>query len=591
MALHDGCYTPRWLWEEIKRDQEVQHTVPAPAKLRSRGNRTQLNWWHPLTQAYGREIVTDMGRTFRDRDEFLFYVFQWECHGPVASTDKGLRQVGYGAHAEADFRSWLREKYGAIAALNKRWRGSYAAFDSIEPPACKFTQERPHAGPLAAEWEAWRERSYYRWCRLLYRAWKKADPNKPILAGHSGLFRSFSMPDVSDTCDMLGFHCGGLDFMPGTMYIHSISRYNDQKPLAQYENFWGTQEDHDRMHEEPAKRHSAQKHVFRLTVWDRFLQIWWYSYTSATYLTHYDGNYFDPSYALTTLRYRSAGLPVYFRKFKRLQRALLKSRIVPARICLLAPTASMRNAFPYGACQREIRELFWLLFPCNYHVELVPEEYFLDGRAQLDDFDVVALPYAVYLSNALQDKIIHWLDARKRLLLCCGPGGLYDEIGLRSKRVLDRAFPKTQRELRFVGPGRWVWTEAEGEPDQLITGRVGPSLVCLAPTRLGDLRHAPEVAASIVAHVEAATDRAASDDANAFEMVLREQGPKRYLCVLNPSLDDPAASRVRVQGAFRRVVDLDYDEAAPVPATVSEGTTVFPLRLEPGEATILRLEP
>ena len=110
--------------------------------------------------------------------------------------------------------------------------------------------------------------------------------------------------------------------MLGTLLIHSMSRYNGHKPVCQYENFWGIQEHHDRMYEELPQRHSAQKYLFRLTAWSRFLQIWWYSYTPATYLTRYDGNYFDPSYALTTLRYRTAGLPVYFEKFRRLQRAL-----------------------------------------------------------------------------------------------------------------------------------------------------------------------------------------------------------------------------------------------------------------------------
>jgi hypothetical protein len=75
-------------------------------------------------------------------------------------------------------------------------------------------------------------------------------------------------------------------------------------------------------------------------------------------LTHYDGNYFDPAYALTTLRYRTAALPVYFGKFKRLQSTLLDTRIVAPRVCVLAPSASMRNNFPLGASQTEIYDLF-----------------------------------------------------------------------------------------------------------------------------------------------------------------------------------------------------------------------------------------
>ncbi len=48
---------------------------------------------------------------------------------------------------------------------------------------------------------------------------------------------------------------------------------------------------------------------------------------------------------------------------------------------------------------------------------------------------------------------------------------------------------------------------------------------------------------------------------------------------------------MRVKGAFKSVADLDYEQGFPVAARVEAGHTVFPLRLEPGEATIPRLSP
>ena len=590
MVLHDGCYVPPWLWEKAKSDPEILHPVQE-GKLSRRGNRGQLNWWHPEVQAYAREIVTDMGRTFRERDEFLFYEFQWECYGPYVSTDKGTREVGYGKHAEAAFHRWLEAKYGSIAALNRRWGGKYTSFDALKPPPDKYVFERRHTGPLAAEWEAWREESYTDWCKLIYQAWKAADPNKPVLAGHSGLFRRFSMPDVYETCDMLGFHCGAPDQMIGTLLINSMSRYNGYKPVCQYENFWGIQEHHDRMHEELPQRHSAQKYVFRMTVWNRFLQVWWYSYTSATYLTHYDGNYFDPSYALTTLRYRTAGLPVYFEKFRRLQSALLDSRIVPPRVCMLAPTASMRNNYPYDAAQTEVRSLFKELFPRNYLFEFVPEEYFLDGRARIEDFDVLMLPYALYLSDALQAQIAQWLRAKPRLLVACGPGGLYDEIGLESGNLLAAAFPKCRLQLDDSAPTRWHWIDPADKTANVKPGRIGQSSVVLYLRPVSDLRLEPGFLAGLTQAIDRVTRRSAYDERDALEMVLREQGSRRYLCVLNPSLDDPAATTVHVQGEFTRVVDLDVEGGFPIQAAARDGDTAFALRLEPGEATIIRLDP
>ncbi|MBI5821477.1 MAG: beta-galactosidase [Verrucomicrobia bacterium] len=592
MTLHDGSWAPKWLLDRAKSDPEIMHVLRPEAALSKRSTGSaQINWWHPAVRDYAREIVTDMGRTFRSRDEFLFYEFQWEAYGPYVATEKGTREVGYGKYAEADFRAWLKKKYGDIAALNHRWDASYASFDDIQPPPDRHVVERRRAGPLAAEWEAWREASYEDWCRLIYRAWKKADPTKPVMADNSNLFRSFNMPNLADTCDLLAFHNSGRTFMPTLMLLNSISRHNGFKPIAQYENFWGVQEDHDRMYEELPRRHGTQKHIFRMTVWNTFLQVWWYSYTSAEYLTHYDGNYFDPAYALTTLRYRTAALPVYFQKFKRFQRALLDSRIVTPRICVLAPTASMRNNFPIGASQAEIYDLFWELYPRNHHFDLVHEEYFLDGRARLNDFDVLVLPYAPYLDERLQNAIGKWLNAKPRLLVTAGPFGVYDELGRDSGKLINATLPGRPLKLEFSDKKRWEWVDDPAKPGDALEICAGPSKVFALLKPFAQMKSTRGFVDKLIAQIEAVTNRAACDDKNVFELVLREQGEARYLCALNPDQDATAESTVRVKGVFKSVTDLDYENGFPVASRVEVGHTVFPLRLEPGEATIIRLSP
>lgn len=592
MGLHDSSWAPKWLLDRAKDDPEILHVVPPGEKLLKRSSGTaQLNWWHPAVRDYAREIIGDMGRTFRPREDYLFYEFQWEAYGPNVATEQGRREVGYGKHAEADFKAWLGNKYSGIAALNHRWGTSYASFDAIQPPPDLNLVERRRTEPLAAEWETWREASYEDWCRLIYRAWKDSDPTKPVMADNSDLFRSFNMPNLADTCDMLGFHHGGRTFMPTLMLLNSISRHNGHKPIAQYENFWGAQEDNSRMHEELPRRHGTQNHIFRMTAWNTFLQVWWYSYTSAEYLTHYDGNYFDPAYALTTLRYRTAALPVYFQKFKRLQSTLLESRLVTPRLCVLAPSASMRNSFPAGASQTEVFDLFWELYPRNHHFDLVYEDYFLDGRARLDDFDVLVLPYAPYLDERLQDAITQWLNAKPRLLISIGPFGIYDELGRDSAKLVNATLPGRALKLEFPDKTSWEWRGDAAETGGMIESRIGPSRVIALPKRFAQLKSQQGFTDSLLKQIDAANDRPACDDKNVFELVLREQGDTRYLCVLNPDQDKPASSTIRVNGAFKSVTDLDYEQGFPIAARIEEGHTVFPLRLEPGEATIIRLSP
>lgn len=590
MALHDGSYAPKWLLDRVKEDPEILHVVEPAAKLSKRSTgAAQLNWWHPAVRDYARELVGDMGRTFRSRDDFLFYEFQWEAYGPGVGTEQGSREVGYGKRATADFQAWLTKKYGNITALNRRWDADYASFAQIQPPADRNVVERRRANPLAAEWEAWREASYEDWCRLIYRAWKESDPTKPVMADNSNLLRSFNMPNLADTCDMLAFHNSGRTFMPTLMLLNSISRHNGFKPLAQYENFWGTQEDHDRMYEELARRHGTQKHIFRMTAWNTFLQVWWYSYTAADYLTHYDGNYFDPAYALTTLRYRTAALPVYFQKFKRLQSTLLDSRIAAPRLCMLAPSASLRNNFPQGASQTELYDLFWELFPRNDYFDLVYEDYFLDGRARLDDFDALILPYAAYLDERLQDAIGKWLEAKPRLLVAAGPFGIYDELGRDSGKLLAEAFPGRMLKLELLDKSRWHWTDGAQPTGETLEARVGPSKVIALLQPTAQLKSRRGVLDKLLRQIENSAERAAADDKNALELVLREQGDTRYLWILNPNQDEAAQSVVRVKGTFASVVDLDFEGGFPVAPRVEAGCTAFSVRLSPGEATVLRL--
>ena len=77
-----------------------------------------------------------MGRTFKPRKEFLFYVDQAECSGPNVSVEgkPWRREVGYSSHGKSSFRAWLQRKYGAIGKLNDAWKARYAGFEAVEPP-------------------------------------------------------------------------------------------------------------------------------------------------------------------------------------------------------------------------------------------------------------------------------------------------------------------------------------------------------------------------------------------------------------------------------------------------------------------------
>lgn len=594
-AVHDTSYCPSWLARRIKDDGELRHQTDPPQALRNYGGRTQLNWWHPEVRAFARDALTRVGRAMKPHRQFLFYINQAECHGPDVSAAgrPWRREVGYCSHGKRDFRRYLKGKYGTIARLNEAWSSRYAGFASVEPPADKFVQPRKRPTPLSAEWETWREDSFIDWCKLIYDSLKLAD-GRPVLASHSQLLERINAARAYETCDILGYHHHAPRFMINTIYINSISRYNGFKPVGQYENFWGCQEHHDRMAEELIQRRNVQKHVFRLTAWGRFVQIWWYAYTTADYLTRYDGNWFGPVYALTTLRYRVAALPVYKEKFKRIERALLASRLAHHRVCVLQPSASMRNQYPYDATFAEIRAYFELLFPRNWLFEIVPEEYLQAGRAKLADFDVLILPYAVDLPGDVQGRVERWLGSGRKLLIASGPFGLRDELARPAGKLFRRLTGAGRCTLVEPPGGGWQWRverggKGGGEAEDVLRRRHKQAdiIVLLRPlARLADR------GGELLAAIEAAADRPAVSRQDRFELVLRDGADgARYLLALNGDVDEPREDVVRVLGRYAHVEDIDVHGAFPVTAERQGQATSFRLRLAPCEMAALRLRP
>ncbi len=210
-------------------------------------------------------------------------------------------------------------------------------------------------------------------------------------------------------------------------------------------------------------------------------------------------------------------------------------------------------------------------------------------RAEPLAFDVLVLPYAPYLDERLQSAIAKWLNAKPRLLVTAGPFGIYDEMGRDSGKLVSATLPGRSLKLEFLDKTRWQWVDDGAMPGNTLDSRVGPSKIVALLKSVAQLKSQRGFVDGLLKQIEAATDRAACDDKNAFELVLRQQGSARYLCALNPDANVAAESVVRVKGAFKSVTDLDYEGGFPATSRVENGWTVFPLRLEPGEATILRL--
>jgi hypothetical protein len=366
-----------------------------------------------------------------------------------------------------------------------------------------------------------------------------------------------------DSVDIIGHHNRAGTTMPVQLWISSLQRYHGT-PSALFENFWGCQEDHPaRLMDERAMRAQMRRYLYRHAAWGRSAQVWWYAYTSAPYLLTYNGNWFTPVYDLTTMRYSAAGFPVEKAKVDRVETALLGSEIVPSKVLLVQPYATM---LAEGEANNTVREwLGWhnLLYPRNMLYEVLPDEYFTSGRAKLSGFDVVILPLATHLDEAFTKQLIDFANAGGTVI-CSGPAGLYNELGRPNGALLGAA--KLQPRLEKP-EGDWSYLYGKDEDKPWVAASVGKGkVVALAQsvtrTGAGDMSRMVEM-------VRAQASPAAEAPGTTLELLLRRLPDGRHLlCVLNRDPDKATSGEVSVQGNFKRVADIDM----PTPCSVNSAT-------------------
>ena len=564
-GMHEYMYAPQWLVDKYKDEPDFFKLSQDGLKGESRGNDRSLNYFHPAVRAYIKDYLTKYATFCRSEPRILFYEIAQEAY-PYFSTSKGLRETGYGPHAEAAFRNWLQDKYQTIAALNKALGTGYADFAAIQPPPDAYIG-RKEVTPLAAVFEAFRDASYRDYLNLIYTTLKAADPSKPVVARHSALLHLINGADAIDTCDVLSYHRGAPQMQLGNVYLSSLNRFHN-KGLGYMEDFWGKQEEGNRVDDERAQRRGLEKHISRTAIWGRSLQMKWYSYTSGAYIFEYNGNWFNPQWDLTTVRYCAPGLAIAKREMEKLDWVLTHSQIVPSKVLVLQPSATMRNERPNLTAYSEILGLHDLLYKGGILYELVPEEYFEQNRAKLSDYNVVIVPQATYLSGGLQGKLLDFMQPGK-LLVVLGEAGKFDELA-RPSGVLKAK----------LGPGK-----APADRAALRSGKLnGDFLRADSLATLGSLRH--DLWKSIASYAAPA----ASSDNTDLETVLRvAENGDRYLFLLNRNVDKPAEATVHVRLPIQQATDVMVPGGAKVPFTTGRDGSNLKIRLSPGETTALYL--
>ncbi len=584
---HDVIWAPQWLMEKHADDPDIRKVSADGCQGRDT-TYYGLNYHHPAVKQHIRDYLKAYCTAVKDEDRIYFYETSQEAL-PYFACEKGRRETGYGPSATADFHAWLAEQYRDIGTLNAAWGTTYDAFSAIEQPPDRYATPGRDITPLVAEFERFREDSYIDYLKLIYDSIKSGDPSKPVASRHSSLLTAINGARIYETCDVLGFHTRAPRMQVMNCYLNSLSRYNN-RDLAYLEDFWGCQQESDRVYEERAQRRGLEKHVCRTFAWGRTLQMKWYAYTTGSYLFNYNGNWFDPRYDVLTMRYCAPALKVALDRMRNVDWLLTHSEIPRFRVCIWQPSASMRVQGREGLSAGEIIGLHGLIYPEGFFYELVPEEYFADGKAKLSDFDVVFLPCAEYLSEEHQVRLTDYVR-EGGTLIALEPPGVRDELARPSGRLMHELFGIDNTEFDATAA---VWSldtsGLEPVPDcGLFAKDVGDGQAFIAPTTLARAAAGRDARQALLGILREKVLRLAWSENAAFEVLprLAENG-ERYLFVLNPDPDEVRSDRVSTTWPMTEPVDISVPGGFHIPVTADNSVVnSIPMTLGPGEMAVV----
>ena len=601
-GVHYWTYCPYYFLENNRADPDILfHSWDGllPSKLRTyrwreqdgrlilsgasrytgqRGENVPLNHYHPKVREYLREYLPKVVNFAGHYPEILYYEIGAETNNYFV-TDKGRRLTGYGPAATGLFRAYLKRKYGGIGKLNRAWRASYEAFDDIVQPRDPHTlgydyRDKEVLTPLMAEFRAFRDDAFADHLRLIYETIKKADPTRPVNSYYGGPFWRYNnfRARWSETCDIFEVHGSSTRQQCANLYLASLQRCHKEKGLSYVETHWSYQEEKPRYAEERVQRRALEKDMYRTAVWGRTLQRRWTPHNFSVNEHYY---WLHPRHDFTILRYAAPGQITSKRTVEKLDWVLTHSEIPASSILLVDPSSSVRN---YGCYGDLLHRVHAFLYPRNYLYEFLPEEYIIDDKASLKNFDVVFLSYAKYLPGALAEKLIAWVH-QGGTLIPIGPAGLYNKLGIRDGTLLASLLDMP-------------WEEQAGQDNSRPCRRknVGRGAVFYLPHILKLLDKATQNA--LIAKLDTATCRHAWSEGNRFEVLMRiDQTGAVYLSVLNPDPDEKITDTVVVPRRLETAVDVTVPGGGPITLEDFQDergkASRFKLQLAPGEGAFV----
>ena len=575
---------------DILRQTEKDEQPPLVARLLI-GKNSRLNIENPDARKYIDGYLKNMAAELSSMAELDYFLTGWEGSAP---------HIGYNPSCQSAFRDYLKERYGSVEKLNKKWRTDYGSFESIEVPYGQYTAPADEVSGLTYEFERWHRLNYVRLLASMRLSLKKGAPDVPVMPDPSHFLKEGNtyLMYRENTGDMMSFHSRPGMEEPMWVYLETMNRAFGMI-TGYFENYFGMWPK-AHLNDERLARRVLNKLFFKMFLRDVRVSAWWLRAAShpTAILVAYNGNSFNVDYQQTIYRWSTTSIPAMFRRCRSIEKALLESRQEIPQTAVIQPCASVFNlaSLKHDSNNSDTLSLMYdlhnkLLSPLNVAHDYLPEEMVLDGKGSLDDYTVLFLPYAPYMSKEFSERLTKWVK-KGGTLIAMGPFALKNEFGL---DFADQSslFKTLIPEYRKTGTDAWDYSvEGKGERSQpqILETAFGKGRVVHLNRMLDRYLRKPALKQSLMERVEEVCERTAvSPDAD-LEILVREgDDGERYLGLCNMNVEEPLDTTVTVTGRVENPVDLLVPGFFPVPSKIDGNTTVLKIYLEPGDWTLIRL--
>ena len=594
---YEGTMFPmtQWMLEKAENDSDIilqtEKNKQAPVVGRVLiGNNSRLNYYHPVARDYIRGYLKSFAAELTSQTPVNYIMTAWEGEAD---------HVGYNPSSQAAFRGYLKQRYGSFQSLNEKWQTKYSSFEAIEIPYEQYDSPAGEVSGLTYEFERWRRLNYVRLIADMRGYLREGAPNVPVMTDPSHFMKDGNtyLMYREHTSDIVSFHSNPTFDAPMWVYLESMNRAFG-RITGYFENYYGMWS-RAHLHNERLARRDLYHFFFKMFLRDVRISAWWLGVFShpTSYVTAYNANSFGLNYDQTIYRWSATALPVMFRRGRSIERTLLESRQEVPKTAIIQPCASVFNLASLNRAGNDSDTLALmfdlhnkLLGPESVPHDYLPEEMVLDGKGSLDDYTVLFLPCAPYMSEEFARGLRKWLH-HGGTLFAIGPFALKNEFGLdlaSGDSVYRTLFPK----FKNAASGDWDYsvdgTDRRARPVE--TRSFGKGQVVCLNRMLNEILQDVSLKSLLTEIVKDTCERTARSASPDLEILVREgnQGQK-FLGLRNRDVEEPLETTVIVTGQYKNPMDLLVPGWFPVPSDIIGNKTILRIRLDPGDWTLIRL--